>query len=128
VKRAIAILFLSTYLLSTTQLGELLKLPMLIEHFIEHKAENKAISFFTFLQMHYFNGDPKDADYDKDMKLPFKTVNVNPTAIAFCYNPNFSFNFSKPTFATIFKQKFPRTAVHFSSSYLDAIWQPPRLV
>lgn len=113
---------------STTQLRELCKLPLLIQHYIEHKAQNHNITFFGFLDMHYAHGDVKDADYDKDMKLPFKTISLNTTAIAFCYNSNFSFSCTKQIFAKLTKQKFPISTVHLSSSYLDAIWQPPRTV
>jgi hypothetical protein len=127
-KKAIAILFLTSYLFSTTQLRELLKLPMLVQHYIEHKAENKNITFLGFLDMHYAHGNVKDADYDKDMKLPFKTITLNASVIAFCQEPNFTFSCTKQIFTTITKQKFPRTSVHFPTSYLDAIWQPPRTV
>lgn len=101
---------------------------MLIEHYIEHKAENKNITFFGFLEMHYAHGDVKDADYDKDMKLPFKTISLNTAALAFYYPPSFSISCTKQIFVTTHKQKFPSTVVHFSSSNLDAIWQPPRTV
>jgi hypothetical protein len=127
-KKAIVIFFLSIYLFGATPLGELLKIPLLIEHFVEHKSENKSISFFTFLKMHYFNGDPHDADYEKDMKLPFKTISINSTIAAYCYGPNFMFNLSRPTFAYIFKHKFSCITENFYSNYLNAIWQPPRLV
>jgi hypothetical protein len=127
-KKAIAILFLSSYLFSTTQLRELLKLPLLIQHYIEHKAENNNITFLGFLDMHYAHGDVKDADYDKDMKLPFKTITLNTVALVYCYQPNSTFSCIKQIFTTLSKQKFPTTSVHFSSSHLDAIWQPPRSV
>lgn len=72
-KRIIAILFLSLQLLTSTELCQLAKLPILLEHYKEHAQLNQGISFVTFLKMHYFNGDPKDADYERDMQLPFKT-------------------------------------------------------
>lgn len=50
-----------------------MKLPEFIEHYKEHKAENKDINILTFITLHYLNGSEKDADYEKDMKLPFKT-------------------------------------------------------
>lgn len=48
-------------------------MPVLVSHYKEHKALYKDISFFGFLKMHYFNGDPHDST---DMELPFKTTAV----------------------------------------------------
>lgn len=59
--------------MTNTELCQLMKLPVLIEHFREHGNLYKDFSFFSFIRMHYFNGDTKDADYDRDMQLPFKT-------------------------------------------------------
>ena len=73
VKRYIAIFFVSAILFSQTEFHQLAKLPILVHHFLEHKADNKDLSLFAFLKMHYFNGDPKDKDYEEDMRLPFKS-------------------------------------------------------
>ena len=72
-KRIIALTFLSLYLISTTELHQLLKLPALVEHFSEHQQKDKTITLWKFLCIHYANGNKKDADYEKDSKLPFKT-------------------------------------------------------
>src|SRR5690606_13520126 len=68
-----SILFLSVYLLSTTQFSQILKLPILVEHFIEHRAID-SMSFWGFLVHHYDNHQP-DEDYETDMKLPFMVHN-----------------------------------------------------
>ena len=114
-------------MLSTTQLSELLKLPILIEHFIEHKQENKDLSFFRFLDIHYAHGNPKDADYDTDMKLPFKTLsNSNITSVCFCSQiPYFKHN-TIVHFKTG-KQQFFDYSFTYSSTFLSSIWQPPRV-
>lgn len=56
---------------------QLLKLPILIQHFSEHKALDPTISFTDFLSMHYWGEDIDDNDYDRDMKLPFKKFEIN---------------------------------------------------
>lgn len=71
--RFIAILLLSLQLLTNTELCQLGKLPVLVSHYKEHKASNKDLTFFGFLSMHYFNGDPHD---NTDMELPFKTTST----------------------------------------------------
>ncbi|NNU33092.1 hypothetical protein HK413_00860 [Mucilaginibacter sp. S1162] len=73
-KKFAAILLLTAYLFSTTELHQLLKLPVVFEHFAEHRKKNKNISFLQFPDMHYLHGSPKDKDYNEDMKLPFKTA------------------------------------------------------
>ena len=72
-KKWISILFLSVYLLTATEFNELFKLPLLVEHFMQHNEGNKHVDFWEFLCIHYSNNNIKDADYDEDMKLPFKS-------------------------------------------------------
>ena len=60
-------------LFSQTELHQVLKLPVLVQHYFEHKAENKNITLGGFIVLHYFSGNPVDDDYARDMQLPFKT-------------------------------------------------------
>lgn len=69
-----AILFFAVYLLGATEAGQLLKLPILVQHYYEHKAGNNAVTLAQFLQMHYFGDDDNVADDSRDMALPFKTM------------------------------------------------------
>ncbi len=71
-RRFAAILFFTAYLTSTTEASQLLKLPVILQHFHEHQQRNPGISFFKFLDMHYLHGSPHDEDYERDMQLPFK--------------------------------------------------------
>ncbi len=125
-KKIISIFFLAVYLLSTTQLSELLKLPVLVQHYMEHKQENKDLSFLGFLEIHYAHGSPKDADYDKDMKLPFKTItNSNIAAISFC-TPIPNYKQAPVIYFKNSKQQFSDYSFTCSSAFLSSIWQPPR--
>jgi hypothetical protein len=126
-KKTIAILFLAIYLLCSTQLKELLKLPILVEHFIEHKQLDTKISFIEFLCMHYAHGNVKDADYEKDMKLPFKSAENSSQSSTSFYLPSPNF---KPEIIVHFtegKQQFSLYNFTYSSAFLSAIWQPPRV-
>jgi hypothetical protein len=90
-------------------------MPLLVEHFIEHRQENSHLNVWQFLYMHYAMGDVHDADHAKDVKLPFKshdncvasTINVylpscqtsgsrqkfvNHTLIRSCSNKNVCWN------------------------------------
>lgn len=82
IRRLSGMVLLSLYLAAATPLAELLKLPVLMEHFREHAHERPAITLAGFILLHYFSGSPRDADYDRDMQLPFKTLELTPVAFA----------------------------------------------
>ena len=58
------------YVLATTN-GEVLKVPMFVEHFMEYHG-----SFSEFVMEHYDN-HKEDSDWDTDQKLPF----INPPIV-----------------------------------------------
>lgn len=117
---------LSVYLLSTTELYQLVKLPCLVQHFIEHREQDRSISLWRFLRMHYSDEDIKDADYDRDMKLPFKNHDGCTMAGISVFTPNnFSTEIERPV--RYESRSFPMHDVVFTSaSFLSAIWQPPK--
>ncbi|MCC8407944.1 hypothetical protein LJ707_03320 [Mucilaginibacter sp. UR6-1] len=67
----------------TTELHQLFKLPILFEHFAEHKQRDKSVSLMEFLSMHYWGDDLNDNDNDRDMQLPFKKLDVHVTHVFF---------------------------------------------
>ena len=81
-KRHFSIFILTIYLFSFTEVKEVLKIPALIEHYQEHKSENKNISIIGFIALHYLSGSQKDSDYEKDMKLPFKAHEISSVSFA----------------------------------------------
>jgi len=125
-KRFTAYLFCALYLLSTTEAYQLLKIPIILEHFHEHQKENKDITFLEFLDIHYMHGSPMDDDYDRDMQLPFKTMNhhVNMTPVHVKDLTSSTLSILSPTRETVFvvvdDQGIP-------SRYLSSIFQPPRV-
>lgn len=128
VKKSVSIIFFSIYLLSTNAaLLELAKLPLLAEHYSEHKKWNPDISFISFIWMHYLDDDNKYADQARDQQMPFKTT----------YHPSLSlagFIVPSPEYAIVpkisvrtQKQRLITDSYIHSSQYLSSIWQPPRL-
>lgn len=97
-----------------------------MSHFSEHLAQDKQISFLHFLAMHYSNGQKKDSDYEKDMKLPFKTTTDNSFTV-FYFNSPPSFSFHKITYISQPKLRVYYKGDAYSFAYLNAIWQPPRI-
>ena len=69
---AIAIFLLLLLTVTQTPLGQLAKLPLLLEHFSKHKKESN-MSLTQFFGAHYFT-DHNDGDRSEDEKLPFKTI------------------------------------------------------
>ena len=70
--RVAAFSILIFYLISFTEFREVLRLPLLVEHYQEHKGKVAEMSFLDFLVMHYKTDVPHD---DTDMSLPFKDCN-----------------------------------------------------
>lgn len=124
-KVLIAVLFSSIVLLST-ELNQLLKLPFLIEHYLEHKNQTKDLTFFKFLVMHYFEHDVNVSDYERDMKLPFKSHDSFIGMVFHVFvHPNYSaFKFNYPIVLEdehlLFNDNF------FAKAFIAIIWQPPR--
>jgi hypothetical protein len=74
VKKRAAYIFLAIYLLGATELNQLLKMPLLIEHYMEHKLDNGSLSLLSFMYMHYVGDDGDATDEQKDQNLPFKSA------------------------------------------------------
>lgn len=116
--RWFSIMFSMIYVLATTNVAEVLKVPLFIEHLMEYPG-----SVTEFLVEHYDNHQP-DADWETDQKLPF----FNPPVVLMVYAklPDTIFHIEKfkeiiiSQKPTVYKEK------DFSSSYLSRIFQPPR--
>ncbi len=126
-KKVITIFFLIIYLFSVTEARQLLKLPIVFQHFAEHQTEDKNISFFHFLGIHYLHGSPMDKDHDRDMELPFKTtsafvLSVVPVLMADVQSTTLS------PLVFIISNDFLHTNDRFISSEFECnIFQPPRV-
>lgn len=128
-KKIITISFLFIFLCANTEIGQLLKLPNLIEHFFEHHnhKDEHSISFIDFVKSHY-NDNHKHSDTDKHdehQNLPFKTINTNiNTVIVFEKQPIFSFR--KPISIAV-KNTVPYHREFYTSNVFACIWLPPKL-
>jgi hypothetical protein len=99
----------------------MLRLPILLEHYNQHKQKVINISFWDFLVMHYKTDVSHDSD---DNQLPFK-------------NPGHSFTtptLALPIHKMVLKEKVILTKTDYSFSYsatfiashLSDIFQPPK--
>lgn len=126
VKKFIAIGFLAVFLLSATDVYQLLKLPYVFKHFAQHYNQNGHLSFMAFLDMHYLHGSPKDKDYEEDMKLPFKSTDKCPVnqSVVFVLPASVMILTKQlelaPHSVTFYKDRF------IPGGYFSGIWQPPQ--
>lgn len=121
-RKLIAIVFLLIFT-SSTEAGELLKLPLLANHYLLHKVEGRSGNFFDFLKEHYIDHHGKDSDNQQDQELPFKVLHAE----HFTYNFVASeANIIKPPALMIANktESLPSEDLPLNLSY--SIFHPPR--
>jgi len=123
--RVFIIGILSVYLLSTTHLSELLKLPALVSHFDEHKSDQRDMTLWEFFCLHYGRGNVMDDDHEKDMKLPFKSQSVVSSVLSIC-SPFPEFLVSRSDVMIMSESDFSLYESVYSSRFLANIWHPPK--
>src|SRR5690606_33774379 len=76
VKKVIAVFFLFILLTANTAFGQLLRLPTLVHHYLEHVEWDNS-TLFQFLSEHYATtiNHPDDKHHDHE-KLPFKAADL----------------------------------------------------
>ena len=123
-KKVTAIFFLLLFTVSVTEAGQLLKLPLLITHYIDHSNRIEKVSFVDFLKEHYLNTHTDDGDEQEDRSLPFKTMNTNLVSLAFLAPELFqihqSLNAFSPGHSLLYQEHTPKDP-------LFGIFHPPRL-
>ncbi len=126
-KAFIAKYLIVVYLLSATELNQLLKLPVLFSHFVEHQQIDPSMSFGAFLYHHYAIDHEDDGDAATDNKLPFKS---HDHCCSFVFPISIFYTLQLSQLKTIIIEKkdifFP-SLTNILSTYLSSIWQPPRV-
>jgi hypothetical protein len=79
-RTAIAIFFLTLLSVTQTPVGQLMKIPLLVQHFNKHQ-QRADVSLLDFLVEHYM-GDHHDSDRAEDEQLPFKTLTIQSISMA----------------------------------------------
>ncbi len=130
-KKLIAISFLLIFLCANTEIGQLLKLPTLIHHYLEHhhdkNDEDHDISFLDFLKKHYNENENHSDNAKHDhQNLPFKTIDCHAvnTVIALMQHNVF---IPHTTFISSSKNDASYMEQHYTSKSFGNIWQPPKL-
>lgn len=124
-KEKAAILLMAVYLFGATNACQVLKLPLLVTHYLKHKQESPYITLGSFFKMHYIDAQPFDADYTQDMQLPFKTTPNTfclntPSVVPVIHKTDFTAPVYSPVLQPIINEEIPL------SLSATAIFQPPR--
>lgn len=115
------------YLFTTTEFKQFLKLPIFIEHYLEHKVENPNISLLEYLNLHYLEGFVVDDDVARDMQLPFRSVDHASFNSIIAIEPYLAWLDCTSPFQTYNEQFRLETSFDIpSSQFIASIWQPPR--
>lgn len=128
-KKVFSIFFLLVYLFSTTEFSQLLRFPLLVEHYFEHKQKTPEMTVIDFLALHYegnhLENHPHDDDYDQDQQLPFM-MHGSPLSVV-CITPNpipidigSKFRFDNKNKIIV------RDDLFIDRISLSSIWQPPK--
>lgn len=126
-KRAIVLPLLIAFLFANTELHQLLKLPVLMHHFIEHRHQNQQESLFLFLIEHYNDNSSHCNDNQNDHKnLPFKTHDCATMHSTVVFNTISSFVIEEPISISL-KVSALKDKLFVPSTFLFNIWQPPKI-
>ncbi|MBS1655307.1 MAG: hypothetical protein JSU05_10715 [Bacteroidetes bacterium] len=111
-------------LFSNTELHQFFKLPLLIEHYREHKKEDPSITVLQFLKIHYQGLIVHDRDEKKDRQLPFQSPDCAVSVVVITDVPA-AINFEAPL-PLILKQQRVAHYYTYTHQHLIDIFQPPR--
>lgn len=123
-RQKIALFLTVLFLISTTELGQVLKFPLLIEHYVEHTSNNPELSLWGFLQIHYSESHKEEGD-PTDEKLPFVT-HTHFISIVAIVNPTPTLKIDRIKFNTLDDKIHAFNEDEVESNYLSTIWQPPK--
>jgi len=126
-KSLVAKLLIVICLFSMTPMKEMVKIPMLYFHYLEHVKEMPELNFIGFLDMHYMHGIVLDEDFEKDMQLPFKALDFNLMPI-FVVQENCKSDFT--FLLSVFEDQSSISIDHdryISEAKLKGIFHPPRV-
>jgi hypothetical protein len=122
--KVIALFLISVFLCANTSIGQLLKVPNLLEHYKEYKSEvtTNSNSFIQFIKVHYSKNT--DNNQKEHQNLPFKTFD-NSIHVLFTFsNVSFQLEIIKSLISEKKKYFYKNS---FKSNLFTSIWLPPKI-
>jgi len=114
-------------MISNHELCQFLKLPLLVQHYLEHREQNKNLGFVEFIGNHYAKNESNQQERNQHKHLPFK-CHDECIGISFPVTIGSSVTISIHSPLHIYRSV---NTVHYqtivASAYLSTIWQPPKL-
>ena len=127
-KAMLSILLLTVHLFTATELCQLFKLPVLLEHYTEHQVKDATLSFTSFLYRHYFTDHSSDGHNDRDNQLPFHSHEDCCTLKVSICPPVVFQNVSFQLLPIEIRYTFGFFDQNIPLAHLSNIWQPPKVV
>ena len=126
-KKIIAISFLFVFLCANAELHQLLRLPVLIHHFLDDLNQEPDETFTDFLNEHYSDHqNHSDNDHHDHDNLPFKTNDCATAHVSLAFVNHNPYSISSPA---VFYDKISPiyNGGFYSSAFVSNIWQPPKI-
>lgn len=122
-KKYFTIFLLAIFLFANTSIGQLVKVPNLIEHYITHKKDtnSSSITFIDYLVLHYSKNAENNLEHQD---LPFKTFDTSSSSL-FVFS-HFNYQIS-PVKTLVSNSKLFLYNESFQSNIIAAIWLPPKI-
>ena len=122
--KLVTFFLITVFLCANTSIGELLKVPNLVEHYKQHiqQASNSSASFVDFIIDHYAKNT--DNDLDEHQNLPFKTFD-HTSNVLFVF-PISHFKLETEKVAIVTNETFVYKN-SFKSNLFTSIWLPPKI-
>ncbi len=127
-KKLLTFILVSLHLIAAPALQEWVKLPILFQHYFEHKAINHEITFAKYLVDHYNNVPHTDDDEARDNQLPFKSADHQTAhGLGSLAIPHYDQISLKAPLPTLVKLTLGYTDGQVPQLYQSKIWQPPKV-
>jgi hypothetical protein len=126
VRSAFTIGLLSLYLFTGTGFSQLLRIPELVEHFVEHCQGNAHMTWAEFFHMHYEEPEKHADNHPSHHHLPFKSVDSNAHSGPHVIDP---FIIEIPQVSDVSEPLSTSHEDQFCPWQMDSgVWQPPRVI
>lgn len=122
--RKLSAIILLFVFISSTEVVQLLKLPYLITHFIDHRLEEDQ-SLAEYFHEHYIHHHRSNTDEQEDNQLPFKSTNIQLMSFTYLVPMNHTM---LPQVVVATHTGLPSNAAFVPFDQLKDIFHPPRTV
>jgi hypothetical protein len=124
-RKFLLIILTSIHLFGNTEISQLLRIPNLIHHYLEHCRLEPGIGFTQFLSMHYGGNDGTSADDEKDQQLPCHNPHHNSLSVV-CFKLQDAPSIESVTTYESNDYTIQLISYH-SQEHIFSFFQPPRL-